>query len=529
MYRVAVIIVVFVLLFSTSPIYSQELWVGKDGNIRNVDTRAMIVDRGLLYLATRSEVYRAVGEGEKWESVFSLASSDNEVTCLAGRGKNILVGTRRGIFRSEDGGRSWQNVFRTLFADKSNIIDLDVSKYDQKKVAAVTAKGVFISYDFGSSWKDISGNLKNKSLNCVALNRELIYAGGEDGLYVKKGDTDVWERIYARSAQEETIQEGSEEPPEEPEYRGSVNCVAIKGASLYVGVDGKILYSENNGKDWRDFEPRGLGGIVNDILISKKDDKLYCATSKGVFEFNKERSLWCQLYKGMDKIQAVNDIELSGDDVKFLWALTEKGVYKFEPGRYMENQYVDIEKGLRTFKIIFEGEPTYSQLQKAALKFNEVSPDKIKKWRQEARVRAMLPKVSCGMDKHQSTNYEIYTSATKDYVTSGPDDIYNALNFSVSWDLANLIWSDDQTNIDVRSRLTTQLRNDILDDLRRIYYERKRLQFELVQLPPRDDTLRFEKEMRIQELTQAIDDLTGNYLSENMETKRKDALLNARQ
>ena len=48
---------------------------------------------------------------------------------------------------------------------------------------------------------------------------------------------------------------------------------------------------------------------------------------------------------------------------------------------------------------------------------------------------------------------EIYTSATKDYVTVGPDSTYNAFGTSVSWDIGNLIWSDDQTNIDVRSRL----------------------------------------------------------------------------
>lgn len=79
-----------------------------------------------------------------------------------------------------------------------------------------------------------------------------------------------------------------------------------------------------------------------------------------------------------------------------------------------------------------------------------------------------------------------------------------------------LIWSDDQTNIDVRSRLTTQLRNDILDDLRRAYYERKRLQFELMTNPPKDGDLKFEKELRLQELTHAIDDLTGNYLSDHI-------------
>jgi hypothetical protein len=66
------------------------------------------------------------------------------------------------------------------------------------------------------------------------------------------------------------------------------------------------------------------------------------------------------------------------------------------------------------------------------------------------------------------------------------------------------------------SSLGVQLRNDILDDLRRTYYERKRLQFELMSDPrPKDMNTKFEKELRLQELTQAIDDLTGNYFSEH--------------
>ena len=83
-----------------------------------------------------------------------------------------------------------------------------------------------------------------------------------------------------------------------------------------------------------------------------------------------------------------------------------------------------------------------------------------------------------------------------------------------------MIWSADQTSIDVRSRLTTQLRNDILDDLRRAYYERKRLQFDMLTSPSKDAKLRFEKEFRIRELTQALDDLTGNYFSSHL---RRDA------
>jgi len=37
--------------------------------------------------------------------------------------------------------------------------------------------------------------------------------------------------------------------------------------------------------------------------------------------------------------------------------------------------------------------------------------------------------------------------------------------------------------------------------------------------PPKDMNTKFEKELRLQELTQAIDDLTGNYFSEYIRKK----------
>lgn len=513
---------VVILAGAGTVIYAQELWVGKDGNTRNADTRALVVDGSELYLATRNEVYRARSEGQRWESIFSIPAGENEVTCLGGRARTILVGTRKGLFRSSDGGKTWKNVFRTIIPDKNNVVSLDVSKYDPKTVAVATLKGVFISADLGNSWRDISDNIKNKSLRCVALNKYLIYAGGEDGLYVRKGEGAGWERIYVKSAPaggggEEAAD--TVEPGIEPETIDAVNCIAVKGLALYTATNKNILYSENAGKDWRELDCAGLSGEINYILPGKKDDKLYCATTKGVFEFKKDKVRWVELYRGMEKGLGASSL-ITSDDGSSLWAVTEKGLYKLEQGVYAENGYADIEKSLKTFKVIFEGEPTYANLVKAALKFNEVSPDKINKWRKESRLRALMPKVSVGNYRHIATNTEIYTSATKDYVSVGPDNITNGIDLSVSWDLGNIVWSDDQTNIDVRSRLTTQLRNDILDDLRRAYYERKRLQFELMQSPPKDVNLRFEKEMRVQELTCAIDDLTGNYLSENTESQK---------
>ncbi|MDP1852882.1 MAG: hypothetical protein Q8L26_01545 [Candidatus Omnitrophota bacterium] len=58
-----------------------------------------------------------------------------------------------------------------------------------------------------------------------------------------------------------------------------------------------------------------------------------------------------------------------------------------------------------------------------------------------------------------------------------------------------------------------ELRDDILNEVTRLYYERRRLQAEIFLSPPDEPRIKIEKELRLQELTASIDGLTGGYLS----------------
>jgi len=59
-----------------------------------------------------------------------------------------------------------------------------------------------------------------------------------------------------------------------------------------------------------------------------------------------------------------------------------------------------------------------------------------------------------------------------------------------------------------------ELRDDILDEVTKIYFERLRVKMELAYLSIEDRKRRFEKEIRIQELTASLDGLTGGYFSQ---------------
>ncbi len=61
-----------------------------------------------------------------------------------------------------------------------------------------------------------------------------------------------------------------------------------------------------------------------------------------------------------------------------------------------------------------------------------------------------------------------------------------------------------------------QLRDDILDETTSYYYERRRLQVELLQRSPEDPGEYIKKNLRIQELTANLDALTGARFSRDI-------------
>jgi len=147
-------------------------------------------------------------------------------------------------------------------------------------------------------------------------------------------------------------------------------------------------------------------------------------------------------------------------------------------------------------------------VQKAAIKYAEVEPKKIENWRRQARLKAIMPEFDLDYDKTVTTAL----GAGYDRVQVGPRD----WGLSLKWDLGELIWNDDQTSIDVRSRLMVQLRDDVLDEVTRLYFERRRLQNELFLQPPVDLNKKLEKELRLEELTASIDASTGGYFSRSL-------------
>jgi photosystem II stability/assembly factor-like uncharacterized protein len=329
MSRIISALAIFVLLAFSTASLAQEAWVARDGAVKNMELKTAIFNNDAIYIATKNVLYRTRDAKDRWEAVFSLPQGgDNEINCIAGRAKTIFIGTKHGLFRSEDYGVNWKKVFKTILADRNNITYKELSKHSRTKVLIGTERGIFLSEDLGNKWQEISGPLKNVSIKCAALNKELMYAGTENGLYVMRPGSEGWQRAFVRSSgQKSEAEEPGEYEVEDSETDMSIRCIAINESRVYMAYGKDILYSDDGAKSWNNFSGDGLNGSINYILISPRNKKMYCATTKGAFEFSEDKARWLELYRGMAKSLAVNRLIFAGEDENVLLAVTEKGLH----------------------------------------------------------------------------------------------------------------------------------------------------------------------------------------------------------
>jgi hypothetical protein len=243
-------------------------------------------------------------------------------------------------------------------------------------------------------------------------------------------------------------------------------------------------------------------------LVFSKTNELYALTGSGVFKYTGDR--WQELSFGL-AASKVNYIYV--DSLGIIYAACEEGLF-------MAKSKIN-SAGYIPTSVNNSGEPDIKAVQKAAIKYAEVDPEKIIRWRRQAARRAFLPQFSAGISRNTTDLWHWESGST----TKSEDDTLrkgqDSLNWDIklSWNLGELIWNEDQTSIDVRSRLMVQLRDDILDEVNKLYFERLRVKNEIASLTIEERKKRSEKELRLDELTASIDALTGGFFSRNLNSR----------
>jgi hypothetical protein len=292
-------------------------------------------------------------------------------------------------------------------------------------------------------------------------------------------------------------------------------------ANVAIGTTDGVLLSDDEGNRWERIPESGLRSLnVLDLAHSPRTGSLFAATERGVFVYLTDEKRWNELTSGLP-FTRVTHLSLAESVPEVLYAATPEGIYQIEidlgpfhpepKTQFSEDKWIWLTK-------LFRLEPTVGQIQNQAIRYADVSNWKIKRWQWGSRLRALIPTFSVGKNYSTSTSVDLDRGSTNepDVYIVGPQDKSQAWDFDLDWNLSDLIWNSAQTSIDSRQKLLVELREDILSEVTRLYFERRRAQTEFVLRPLEDPLDRMNALLRIDELTAHLDALTGGSLTDRL-------------
>jgi photosystem II stability/assembly factor-like uncharacterized protein len=483
----------------------------------NYGTQVVLVnprENRVIFAGIAGSVLKSNDAGEGWRRVLAVRSGLNNINALGFDRSNLSIiyaATDKGLYRSKDSGEHWENFFR----GKNNRGEQCTAVLSTSRAVFVgTRTGLFISRDDGRSWRKESGRINNAAVFNIDSNfrqDSIIFLAAACGIFRSLDNGENWERVFVGYSYENN----NEDPVDIEEVDEKKGLPAIRFVKadannincVYFSGDRGVYRSLDQGKSWMKLGEYGLLNRDVRMLGLSGSSQVFALTQSGVFLYEQEH--WKEVSSGLTAGK-LNYFDL--DNKGTIYIAGEKGIFKASQG----NLYGAAGQMLTQEYIRYE--PKIREVQKAAIKYAEVDPEKISQWRKKAAKKAILPKLGIGLERNSSDLWHWESGSTAigqsgdDLLRRGRDNL--DWDVTLSWDLGELIWNADQTSIDVRSKLMVELRDDILDEVNKLYFERLRVKSELDNLPIEDRKKRFDKELKLEELTASLDSLTAGYYSE---------------
>ncbi len=501
------ITILLIALMSPCAFAENAVWVKQSPGILGETVNCLYIspNNSFILAGTSKALYRTDVKDGVFFRVFELQGSVkgiNQIYVNPLRPTSLYIATDAGVFVSLDQGQNWYSTYTKANPLENKSLAVIA---DENEIAIGTTQGLFMRNSGGQDWKKVSGGeLGQKTIYRLQQDEQYIYASTDADVYrITKGDKDI-KKIYSAGSKQSEDGSVTEDGESLPAVQVKDLEISPNGRKLYVVAGENILTSRDQGENWRNIAVTGLPvKSVKKLYVNSLEgevDKLYAATEKGVFSYS--QGLWYPDIAGLATNQ-INDLTQSRAGT--FYAATSEGVFVKIRGREFRKHNIAEQ---------FSAEPSIAEVHRMAINYANVNPDQIKLWHKESRAKALLPTFSVGLNRSATELFHWDSGSNPDTLLHGRD--YLDWSTSLSWNFSDLVWSSDHTTIDSRSKLMSELRTDILDQITRLYFERRRVQVELT-TRDLDENAYMDKQMRLEELTALIDGFTGGEFSRHIQ------------
>lgn len=173
----------------------------------------------------------------------------------------------------------------------------------------------------------------------------------------------------------------------------------------------------------------------------------------------------------------------------------------------------------------FSNEPEVATVQAMAMAYTKTNPDLVEGWLRASKSAYALPAVTLtynkDLDDYTTWSYlDLDGDGTVDndehqFNTARADDD-DGFSVRLAWRLDKLVMSSERIRVINEAQDIVKLRDKVLDEVTRVYFDRRRLQVDQLLSPAGGLKEQIKNELRLQELTASIDALTGGGFSASL-------------
>jgi hypothetical protein len=166
-------------------------------------------------------------------------------------------------------------------------------------------------------------------------------------------------------------------------------------------------------------------------------------------------------------------------------------------------------EALARLRQLVKSEPTIREVQRDAVRFYQLEPERIRSLMRSARVKALLPEVDAGIDgtlghSFNDTHDALYPTFTYKQRDVGSSDQL-VWHVHAAWDLSRALFNAEQLDVVTLNSLQETLVREVTT----LYFARHRTMAALLLSPPQDDEELYDQQQRLQEMTATVDAFTG--------------------